>query len=124
MGNKKLFTKLKSNKTFIIAEVGVNHNGSIELAEKLIFEAKKSGADAVKFQTFKADNVVVRNASKAAYQKKVTNPEESQYKMLKKLELRKDDFSYLKNICIKNKILFLSTPYNYGDVDFLIELGV
>jgi len=119
------FNRIKKSKcAYIIAEAGVNHNGNIKLGEKLIDEAKKCGADAVKFQTFKASKIAVRSASKAAYQKKLTDPNESQYEMLKRLELKKQDFKHLKNICKKNKITFLSTPYNYRDVDFLCDLGV
>ena len=74
-------------KTIIIAEAGVNHNGSLELAYKLINEAKKSGADYVKFQSFKADRLVSKTAEKAEYQKKTTKRGETQYEMIKKLEL-------------------------------------
>ena len=76
---------------FIIAEAGVNHNGSIDLAKKLIDVASASGADAVKFQTFKADNLATKKAQKAIYQKENTDKEESQFNMLKKLELIKQD---------------------------------
>ena len=75
------------NKVFIIAEAGVNHNGSIELAKKLIDVAVEAKVDAVKFQTFKAENLVSKNAQKADYQKETTNKEESQFDMIKKLEL-------------------------------------
>ena len=75
------------NKIFIIAEAGVNHNGSMETARKLVDEAAKAGADAVKFQTFRTENLVCQNARKAAYQMQTTKQEESQFAMLKKLEL-------------------------------------
>jgi len=80
-------TSLKLNKVFIIAEAGVNHNGSIELAKKMVDAAKESCVDAVKFQTFKAERVVTKKAEKAQYQKDITNELESQFEMLKKLEL-------------------------------------
>ncbi len=124
MKKNNFLKRLNIGKTFVIAEAGVNHNGSVELAEKLIVEAKKSGADAVKFQTFKAEKVVVKGTSKALYQKKVTNPDETQLDMLKKLELKKEDFKHLKSVCSKHKIMFLSTPYNYEDVELLCELEV
>ena len=79
-----------SNKVFIIAEAGVNHNGSIELAKKLIDVAVEAKVDAVKFKTFKAENLVSKNAQKADYQKETTNKEESQFDMIKKLELDVD----------------------------------
>ena len=75
------------NKVFIIAEAGVNHNGSTDLAKKLIDVAKEAGVDAVKFQTFKAKNLVSKNAQKADYQKETTGKQESQFDMIKKLEL-------------------------------------
>jgi N,N'-diacetyllegionaminate synthase len=81
---------LKFNKVFIIAEAGVNHNGSIDLAKKLIDVAADSGADAVKFQTFKAQNLATLNAKKANYQKNYNHQKESQFDMLKKLELNKE----------------------------------
>lgn len=110
--------------TFIIAEAGVNHNGKLELAKRLIIEAKKTGADCVKFQTFRAENLVTRNAPKAMYQLKVTDPQESQYDMLKKLELPFDAYVDLIKLCQEVGIFFLSTPYNFIDVDFLDKAGV
>ncbi len=108
---------------FIIAEAGVNHNGDIRLAKKLIDVAKKSGADAVKFQTFIAEKIVTKNASKANYQKRTTGTRESQYQMLKKLELAQDDFLKLKKYADSKNILFLSTPYDKGSVEFLYKIG-
>ena len=107
---------------FIIAEVGVNHNGSIELAYKLIDVASASGADAVKFQTFKAENLVSINAQKAEYQKQATNQSESQFKMLKKLELDTNAHKKLINYCKKKDIVFLSTPFDDESIDLLDEL--
>jgi len=109
---------------FIIAEAGVNHNGDIELARKLIYAAKKCGADCVKFQTFKAERVVTEDAPKAKYQLKTTDPEESQVEMLKRLELSRDAYRDLIALCREYDIMFLSTSYNIEDVDFLDELGV
>ena len=107
---------------FIIAEAGVNHNGSIELAYKLIDVASASGADAVKFQTFKAENLVSKNAQKAEYQKQATNQSESQFKMLKKLELDTNAHKKLINYCKKKDIVFLSTPFDHESIELLDEL--
>ena len=107
---------------FIIAEAGVNHNGSIELAYKLIDVASASGADAVKFQTFKAENLVSKNAQKAEYQKQATNQSESQFNMLKKLELDTNAHKKLINYCKKKDIVFLSTPFDHESINLLNEL--
>ena len=109
---------------FIIAEAGVNHNGSIELAFKLIDAAVESGADAVKFQTFKAENLVSKNTQKAEYQKQTTNPLESQLDMLKKLELDVDVHKKLIKYCNTKGILFLSSPFDHDSIDLLNELGI
>ena len=109
---------------FIIAEAGVNHNGSVELAKKMIDAAKDAGADAVKFQTFKAENVVIEDAQKAEYQKETASSEESQYGMLKKLELFEDDFEDLADYAGKRDIIFLSSPFDKESVDLLHELDV
>ena len=109
---------------FIIAEAGVNHNGSIELAYKLIDVACESGADAVKFQTFKAENLVSINAQKAEYQKQTTNQSESQFHMLKKLELDINVHKKLIEYCKKKDIVFLSTPFDHESIDLLNELGL
>ena len=111
-------------KTFIIAEAGVNHNGSIELAFELVNAAKDVGADCIKFQTFKAQNLVTLSSPKAAYQKEVTDENESQFDMLKKLELSADDFGKIKEYCDQKGIQFLSTPYNFEDVEILEKLDV
>ena len=107
---------------FIIAEAGVNHNGSIQLAYKLIDVASASGADAVKFQTFKAENLVSKNAQKAEYQKQATNQSESQLNMLKKLELDTNAHKKLIDYCKKKDIVFLSTPFDHESIDLLNEL--
>lgn len=109
---------------FIIAEAGVNHNGSVELAKKLIDVAAKSGADAVKFQTFKTQNLVSKDAKKAAYQKETTDAQESQYEMIKKLELDADTHRQLIDYCKTKEIMFLSTPFDLDSVDLLNELGL
>ena len=113
-----------SNKTFIIAEAGVNHNGDLKIAKKLIDKAVKAGADAVKFQTFSADRLVTKNAPKADYQNKTTDKNESQYDMLKKLELSLDEHKELKTYCEQKNILFMSTPFDFESVDLLEKLGV
>ncbi len=105
-------------KTYIIAEAGVNHNGSFELACRLVDAAKKAGADCIKFQTFKSGNVVARGAQKAEYQKDTTG-EGSQVDMLRKLELSYDEFVELKHYCDKTGICFLSTPFDFDSIDFL-----
>ena len=111
-------------KVFIIAEAGVNHNGEIELAKKMIDVASEAGADAVKFQTFKTDSVVAVNAPKAAYQKENTDNKESQYHMLKKLEIDRAAHLELIGYCRKKKIMFLSTPFDIGSVNMLMELDI
>ena len=107
---------------FIIAEAGVNHNGSIKLAYKLIDAASASGADAVKFQTFKAENLVLKNAQKAEYQKQTTNQSESQFNMLKKLELDINAHKKLIDYCKKKDVIFLSTPFDHESIDLLDKL--
>lgn len=103
---------------YIIAEAGVNHNGSIELAKRLIDSAKESGADCVKFQTFKSENLVSYTAQKAEYQIRATG-DTSQQDMLKKLELSYDEFLELKKYCDKVGICFLSTPFDFDSIAFL-----
>ncbi len=108
---------------FIIAEAGVNHNGSLELAKKLVDCAKEAGADCIKFQTFKAKNLVSPIAQKAEYQKKTTG-DDSQFSMLKKLELSYDEFIELKEYCDHSGICFLSTPFDFDSIDFLSSLDM
>lgn len=107
---------------FIIAEAGVNHNGDINLAKKLIDVAVEAGVDAIKFQTWKTELLVTRDAKQAEYQTKNTQIEESQFDMLKKLELSYDDFVELKEYCDKSKIMFLSTPDEIPSANFLANL--
>ena len=111
-------------KTLIIVEAGVNHNGSIELAQKMIDAAVEAGADAIKFQTFKAEKVVSRYAPKAEYQKKTTTDGESQLEMIKKLELDAAAHQTLIDYCKKRNIQFLSTPFDFESIDLLNELGL
>lgn len=115
---------LNSKKTFIISEAGVNHNGSIELARKLIEEAANAGADAIKFQSFLTDQVVTKTANKADYQIENTTSNESQREMLKKLELSPETFKQLKHLALKNDILFLSSPFDHKSTDLLVEISV
>ena len=109
---------------FVIAEAGVNHNGDLDLARRLVIEAKEAGADCVKFQTFQAERVVTVDAPKAAYQLENTDAKESQLDMLRKLELSPEVYVDLIHLCKQMDIVFMSTPYNIEDVDFLDELGV
>ncbi len=109
---------------FIIAEAGVNHNGDIKLARKLIDVASRAGADAVKFQTFQAEELVTETAEKAEYQKETTGSKESQFEMIKKLELSDESFKELFTYSQKKGIMFLSTPFDKGSVDLLDRLGV
>ena len=110
------------NQTFIIAEAGVNHNGSLELAKKMINVAVEAGADAVKFQTFKAEMVVSKYAQKAEYQKKTTTVDESQLEMIKKLELDVAAHRTLIDYCKKKNICFMSTPFDLDSIDLLNKL--
>lgn len=112
------------NKVFIIAEAGVNHNGSVKLAKQLIDVAVEAGVDAVKFQTFKTENLVSKNAQKADYQKETTDKEESQFEMIKKLELDIDTHHILIDYCKSKNIMFLSTPFDHDSIDMLDGLGL
>lgn len=108
----------------IIAEAGVNHNGRLDLALKLCAAAKESGADIVKFQTWKTENLLTQTVKQAEYQTINTGNEESQFEMLKKLELSYDDFVEIKKYCDKIGILFASTADESESLDFLVELGI
>lgn len=112
------------NKTFIIAEAGVNHNGDVQIAKKLCDAAKKAGADAVKFQTWVTDKIITQTVDQAEYQTVNTGHDESQYDMLKRLELSYDDFREIKRYCDEIGILFMSTADEKDSLDFLIELGI
>ncbi|MDD2822981.1 MAG: N-acetylneuraminate synthase [Candidatus Daviesbacteria bacterium] len=115
----------KGNSIFIIAEAGVNHNGKLDLALKLVDVAASAGADAVKFQTFKAEQVVTDKGEMADYQKKNLGKVESQQEMLKKLELHEEFYQPIIKRCKERKIMFLSTPHGgVESVDFLESLGV
>lgn len=109
---------------FIIAEAGVNHNGSLEMARQLVDVAAQAGADAVKFQIFKAEKVISPQAPKAVYQLQTTNTSESQLDMVKRLELSFDDFRELYACCQDRGILFMATPFDEDSADFLNELGM
>lgn len=111
-------------RTLVIAEAGVNHNGDIQLAKQLIAAAKDAGADLVKFQTFKASNLVTKSASKASYQIETTGQDESQYTMIQKLELSKTDHEELINECKRIGIGFFSTAFDPESFDMLIEMGL
>ena len=111
-------------RTFIIAEAGVNHNGNINLAKKLIDVAVEAGVDAVKFQTFKAENIISKVVPMAEYQIKNLGKELSQLDMIKELELTYKDFQDLKIYCEKKEIIFLSTPFDIESARFLKDLGL
>ena len=112
------------NKTIIIAEAGVNHNGNFEIAKKLIDEAYLAGADIVKFQTCKAENVISKYAEKAEYQKVTTGTKDSQLDMVRKLMLSFDEYKELKKYCDSKGIIFLSTAFDLESVDFLHSIGM
>lgn len=112
------------NRVFIIAEAGVNHNGDLSLAKQLIDIAADAKADAVKFQTFVAEKLVSKFAEKAAYQKVSTDSSENQLNMIKKLELKFNQFEELKDYAASKNIMFLSTPFDFPSIDFLKSLGM
>ncbi|HEB7530892.1 TPA: N-acetylneuraminate synthase [Campylobacter coli] len=111
-------------KTLVIAEAGVNHNGDLNLAKKLIDVASEAGADYVKFQTFKTELCISKNAQKAEYQLKTTSKIESQFEMVKKLELSKQAHEILMEYCKERNIKFLSTAFDLKSIDLLVELGI
>lgn len=112
------------SRVFVIAEAGVNHNGDISTAKKLIDAACDAGADAVKFQTFKAENLVCKTAEKAEYQLETTDGTETQYDMLKKLELTRQMHEELMQYCNEKNIMFLSTPFDRESIRLLSDLGI
>lgn len=114
----------ESSPTFIIAEAGVNHGGNIEVAKQLVDVAKYVGAHAVKFQAFRTENLILSKVEKAPYQKNTTDRAESQFEMLKKLELRKSHYVELKDYCTSKDIIFLITPFDEGSLEELEEIGV
>lgn len=119
---KNFFTS--KARCLIIAEIGVNHNGDINLAKKLIDSAIKSGADVVKFQTYKTEKLVTKKTPKVKYQYNTTSPEETHFDMLKKLELNYDDHIKLKKYCDDKYIKFISTPYDIDSANFLFDINV
>lgn len=112
------------NRIFVIAEAGVNHNGDIEIAKQLIDAASEAGADAVKFQTFKAENLVCKTAKKAEYQLETTDKAETQYDMLKKLELTQQMHRELIKYCAMKNIMFLSTAFDIESINLLADLDM
>jgi len=110
--------------TYIIAEAGVNHNGSLDLAKQLVDAAKDCGVDCIKFQTFIAENIVSKQAEKANYQKSHSDQDETQFEMLKHLELSFDEFIALRDYCHQKKIDFLSTGFDFESVRFLEGLDL
>jgi len=112
------------NKVFIIAEAGINHNGSVKIAKKMVEAAKDAGADAVKFQTFQVDRLITRAAKKTDYQIQTTGSNETQFEMLKRFQLSPDDFEELYQYCHERKIIFMSTPFDEESVDMLDALGM
>jgi N,N'-diacetyllegionaminate synthase len=110
--------------TLIIAEAGVNHNGSLDLAKKLIDTAAEAGADYVKFQTFNAETLVTQSADKADYQKNLTDANESQFEMIKKLELNRTAHEELIQYCKQKRICFLSTAFDHDSIDLLAGLNI
>lgn len=108
---------------FVIAEAGVNHNGSLEMALQLVDQAAAAGADAIKFQTFKADNVVVKGTEKAEYQKQFTSASD-QHEMIRTLELDEEAHSAIAKRCQEKDIEFMSTPFDDWGVELLLRLGM
>ncbi|MBU3154823.1 N-acetylneuraminate synthase [Clostridium estertheticum] len=112
------------NRTFIIAEAGVNHNGDIEIAKQLVDKAVISGVDAIKFQTFKTEKLVTGYADMADYQKSNIGHTSSQFTMLKQLELSQESFIKIQEYCKYKGIMFLSTPFDFESADFLESIGM
>jgi len=112
----------ETNRTFIIAEAGVNHNGNVQFAYRLVDAAVNCGANAIKFQTFKTEKIISKNVAKAQYQRDNTSQDESQFEMIKKLELSYNDFISIKHYCDEKQIIFLSTPDEEESLDFLCDV--
>src|SRR5690606_17493975 len=110
-----------NKRVWVIAEAGVNHNGSLELAKRLVDAAAKAGADAVKCQTFKVERLVSRYAEKADYQNKLTREQEAQFDMIRRLDLSEDDHGQLTRHCRERGIEFLSTPFDEISLELLVH---
>ncbi|MEA3447196.1 MAG: N-acetylneuraminate synthase [Bacteroidota bacterium] len=115
---------MPNKSVFIIAEAGVNHNGNLETAKKLIDAAKLAGADAVKFQTFQAKATIAKKAEKADYQKSTTSEAETQYEMIQRLQLSEEDHQTLMNYSNRKQIQFLSSPFDLNSIHLLDKLGL
>ena len=124
MENSEWETDLKQNKIIIIAEAGVNHNGDMAKAKALIDKGAEAGVDYVKFQTFKAGNLVTKQAKRAAYQDRNTQDNDTQYEMLKKLELSQAVHQELIDYCAQKGVQFLSTGFDIESLEFLARLGI
>lgn len=124
MENSEWETDLKQNKIIIIAEAGVNHNGDMAKARALIDKGAEAGVDYVKFQTFKAGNLVTKQAKRAAYQDRNTQDNDTQYEMLKKLELSQAVHQELIDYCTQKGVKFLSTGFDFESLEFLASLGI
>lgn len=122
--DKVIDWRFDMGKTFIIAEAGDNHNGNFENALKLVDAAKEAGADCVKFQTFITEEIISKNAQMAEYQINNTGREESQFAMVKRLELTFSQFTQIKEYCDKKEIMFLSTPFDIPSIEFLERLKI
>ena len=114
----------KDNPPFVIAEAGINHNGDIDKAKKMVKTAKNSGVDAIKFQTFKADEFITDSSLKITYQSQGSTITESQLELFKRCELSESEFFEIKKTCDEENILFLSTPQNKSDLDVLLKIGI
>ena len=115
---------MKKDNCFIISEIGVNHNGDIDLAKQMILASKEAGADAVKFQTFTAKSLVSKSTPKVAYQKETTKSSESHYEMIESLEMSREGHIPIIQFCKDLDIQFISTPYDVDSAKFLHEAGV
>lgn len=126
MNNIKLGNKMigGNNQIFLIAEAGVNHNGSLSIARSLIDVAVDVGVDAIKFQTYKTDNLLLKSTVKASYQQINAEKEESFYEMLKKYEFGEEQFKILKEYCDEKSLIFLSTPFDSSSVELLEKLNI
>ena len=121
IGNKQISN---NNPVFIIAEAGVNHNGDLETAKRMVDEACGAGVNAIKFQSFKTEKLILKNTEKAPYQKKTTSSEETQFEMLKHLEMDIHKMREIKDYCDEKQILFLSTPFEETSLEEVIGLEV